>query len=177
METIKNPGYLLQLAKAIPNENIKFLIVGNGPLENSLKAIAGNDKRIIFLDFQNQQKMPSVYRMGNIFILPSKSETWGLAINEAMACSRPVIVTKKAGCAVDLVIPGQNGIIIDPEELNLSIEYLYSLKEDFGKMSLAGSASKKIVSAFSFSTIVKNISDFLLFELGKINFENVPIKI
>jgi glycosyltransferase involved in cell wall biosynthesis len=75
--------YLLQLAKAIPMKN-KFLIVGNGPWK-TLKTIAGNDKRIIFLDFQNQQKMPSVYRMGNIFILPSKSETWGLAINEAMA--------------------------------------------------------------------------------------------
>ncbi len=45
---------------------------------------------MIFLDFQNQQKMPLVYRLCDIFVLPSMGpgETWGLAVNEAMACKR-----------------------------------------------------------------------------------------
>jgi glycosyltransferase involved in cell wall biosynthesis len=169
LESKKNPEYILQLAGAIPDENTKFLIVGNGPLENSLKTSARNDKRIIFVDFQNQKKMPVVYRMGNAFILPSKGpgETWGLAVNEAMACGRPVIVSKKAGCAIDMVFSDRNGIIMDPGELNLSIEYLNALKKNRQKMINAGNESKKIVSTFSFSIIVKKISDFLQSELGK----------
>jgi len=169
LESKKNPEYILQLARAMPDENIKFLIVGNGPLENTMKAKAGNDKRIIFVDFQNQQKMPAVYRMGNAFILPSKGpgETWGLAVNEAMACARPVIVSHKAGCAIDLVIQGQNGIIIDPTELNLCIEYLDSLKESGHKRTMAGNESKKLVSTFSFSNIVNNVSDFISGELKR----------
>jgi len=178
LEQKKNPGYLLQLVKAIPEKNIKFLIVGNGPLENALKASALNEKRIVFIDFQNQLKMPVVYRMANAFILPSKGpgETWGLAVNEAMACSRPVIVSKKAGCAVDLVEREKNGIIIDPDELTTCIEYLFSLKNDNEKMIIAGNESKRIVSGFSFATIVRNICDFLQFELNKSNFKNQPVK-
>jgi glycosyltransferase involved in cell wall biosynthesis len=47
-----------------------------------------------------------VYRMGDLFVLPSAyGETWGLAVNEAMACGRPVLVSERVGCAADLVDP------------------------------------------------------------------------
>jgi glycosyltransferase involved in cell wall biosynthesis len=62
-----------------------------------------------FLPFQNQQAMPMVYRLGHAYVLPSKSETWGLALNEAMACGRPVIASSQVGAARDLVVDGLNG--------------------------------------------------------------------
>jgi glycosyltransferase involved in cell wall biosynthesis len=46
--------------------------------------------------------MPLTYRIGDAFVLPSTSETWGLAVNEAMACGRPVAVSERVGCAPDL---------------------------------------------------------------------------
>jgi glycosyltransferase involved in cell wall biosynthesis len=80
-------------------------MVGNGPLENQLKVLAEPHDFIRFIPFQNQSQMPIVYRLGDILCLPSKGpgETWGLAINEAMASGRPVIVTDKVGCAQDLL--------------------------------------------------------------------------
>ena len=47
--------------------------------------------------------MPIVYRLGDLFCLPSQGpgETWGLAINEAMACKRQVIASNKCGAAID----------------------------------------------------------------------------
>ncbi len=59
--------------------------------------------------------MPILYRLGNVFCLPSKGpgETWGLAVNEAMASSRPVIVSNKVGCAADLVSEGANGYLFN----------------------------------------------------------------
>jgi glycosyltransferase involved in cell wall biosynthesis len=48
--------------------------------------------------------MPVVYRLGDIFVLPSAfGESWGLAVNEALACGRPVIVSDRVGCAPDVV--------------------------------------------------------------------------
>ena len=85
-----------------------LVIIGNGPLEGDLKNAAASD-RIHFLGFQNQGNMPVVYRLGNIYVLPSVSETWGLALNESMACGRPVIASSQCGAAADLIVEGRTG--------------------------------------------------------------------
>jgi glycosyltransferase involved in cell wall biosynthesis len=60
--------------------------------------------------------MPVVYRLGDIFVLPSigPGETWGLAVNEAMACKRPAVVSTKCGCAPDLVTEKNTGWVFEP---------------------------------------------------------------
>ena len=54
--------------------------------------------------------MPVVYRMGDVFVLPSSIDPWGLAINDAFACSRSAIVSDRVGCAPDLVLDGETGL-------------------------------------------------------------------
>jgi glycosyltransferase involved in cell wall biosynthesis len=80
-------------------------MVGGGELESEIRALtAANPKLMHVLPFQNQSQMPVVYRLGDVFVLPSKSgETWGLAVNEALACGRPVLVSDRVGCAADVV--------------------------------------------------------------------------
>ncbi|HEX4850061.1 MAG TPA: glycosyltransferase family 4 protein, partial [Puia sp.] len=162
LEEKKNPDYMLKLAADIPDKRIKFLIVGNGPMEEELKARANHDKRILFVEFQNQLLMPVVYRLGDAFILPSKGpgETWGLAINEAMASGRPVIVSEKAGCAIDLVKGEQNGIIINPDNTDGCVRFIYSLMNDRNKSRVAGCESKKIISSFSYAKDLSSITEF-----------------
>jgi glycosyltransferase involved in cell wall biosynthesis len=162
-EEKKNPGFLFELAERIPEHRIKFLLVGNGKLETVLKNKGNNNKRFIYLDFQNQQKMPVVYRIGNIFILPSKGpgETWGLAVNEAMACARPVIVSAKAGCASDLVKENQNGIIFEEHRFDKCIGFISALFTDKLLEKNMGFYSEKIIKAYSFESIVKTIYSIL----------------
>jgi glycosyltransferase involved in cell wall biosynthesis len=58
----------------------------------------------------NQQQMAEAYALADVLVLPSDAgETWGLVVNEAMACGLPVIVSDEVGCAPDLVIEGQTG--------------------------------------------------------------------
>jgi glycosyltransferase involved in cell wall biosynthesis len=154
LEPRKNPFFLTRLAAGIGDPRLRFLIVGNGVLEQQLKAAAAGDPRWIFLDFQNQLKMPVIYRMGHIFVLPSVSETWGLAINETMACGRAVMVSKMAGCAVDLVQDGDNGQTIDPDDLSESIRFLEKAIGDRALVTRMGGASLKIIQSFSFENIV-----------------------
>ena len=161
LEAKKDPGFMLQLAKALPAQYYRFIIAGNGPMEQQLKEAAVHDKRIIFIDFQNQQQMPVLYRMAHVFILPSKGpgETWGLAINEAMACGRPVVSTTLTGGAIDLI--NSNGIIIEPGDIKTAADYITQLASDKGIYAKAAAASKQQVKEFSFSTIVNNISSLL----------------
>ena len=114
-EPRKNPFFLIELMQSIKESNVKLLLVGNGPLEAELKKQAKLDERIQFLDFQNQSDMPLIYRMANVFILPSKSETWGLAINEALVSGTKVLASKFCGGAHDL-INGFNGMKFNPKQ-------------------------------------------------------------
>jgi glycosyltransferase involved in cell wall biosynthesis len=68
--------------------------------------------RVLFLPFQNQSRMPIVYRLGDALVLPSGyGETWGLAVNEAQACGRPSLVSDCVGCAQDIIREGENGAV------------------------------------------------------------------
>lgn len=154
LENVKNVNLLLNtFSKALFNNNVKLVIVGNGPLENDLKSEFKYSNNIYFLPFQNQQAMPAVYKMAHYYILPSKSETWGLAINEAMACGIPAIVSDKCGCAIDLVEDGKTGFIFqsdDEESLMSAIKKAYNKKENY--LTFSNNALKR-VSNFSLENL------------------------
>jgi glycosyltransferase involved in cell wall biosynthesis len=104
-ENKKQPIALMNALQALANSRLVLILVGGGELEPEIRALAAaNPKLMHVLPFQNQSQMPVVYRLGDVFVLPSRSgETWGLAVNEALACGRPVLVSDRVGCAADVV--------------------------------------------------------------------------
>lgn len=115
LEPKKDPACLTRIAALARSERLIFAFAGDGRLKPDLSDAVTGDDRFRFLGFQNQQAMPVVYRMSDIMILPSLyGETWGLAVNEAMACGRPVIVSDRVGCAPDLVEDGRTGWVFQP---------------------------------------------------------------
>ncbi len=90
---------------------LHLVIAGTGELEPALRAATAGRSDVHFLGFQNQSAMPSVYRLADLFVLPSvgPGETWGLALNEAMATGRAVAASSRVGGARDLVDEGRNG--------------------------------------------------------------------
>ena len=118
LEPKKAPDLLLeaflQRRAGRGQEKEHLIFIGSGPLESSLRARATGHSEVHFLGFANQSRMPVVYRLADVFALPSRGpgETWGLAVNEAMACERPVIVTDHVGCAPDLVQKTGSGLVV-----------------------------------------------------------------
>lgn len=113
LESKKAPDVLLDAFLRLPVGAAHLAFCGTGPLEEELRARASGRADVHFLGFQNQSRMPAAYRLGNVVVLPSRGpgETWGLAINEAMASGRAVIVSDRVGCAPDLVTP-RNGRVV-----------------------------------------------------------------
>jgi glycosyltransferase involved in cell wall biosynthesis len=100
----KRPVQLMRTVAKLHDGEIVLVLVGAGELQAEIDAIAASDPaRFRVLPFQNQSRMPIVYRLGDVFIMPSAAETWGIAVNEALACGRPVVVSDGAGCAADVV--------------------------------------------------------------------------
>lgn len=116
LEPKKDPFFLLEITGRISDPRLKIIIAGTGVLEARLQEAASSDARIHFIGFQNQQQMPVVYRLGDVYILPSRGpgETWGLGVNEAMASGCAIMMSEKAGGSTDLVEEGVNGIRFDP---------------------------------------------------------------
>jgi glycosyltransferase involved in cell wall biosynthesis len=114
LQSKKNPALLLDAFRAL-DDGSHLVFVGNGDLEVKLKAKAKTLANVHFMPFQNQSVMPAVYRLGDVFVLPSQGpeETWGLALNEAMASGRAVISSSKAGGACDLIRSAETGWIFE----------------------------------------------------------------
>jgi glycosyltransferase involved in cell wall biosynthesis len=112
---------LLLLEAFVRSESPGHLVfAGSGVLESELRSRAANRRDVHFLPFQNQQAMPAVYRLADVFVLPSRGpgETWGLALNEAMACGRAVIASSRVGGARDLVRHRVNGWVFEASDLD-----------------------------------------------------------
>lgn len=113
--------------------------------------------RIHFLDFQNQTQMPVVYQACDIFCLPSQGpgETWGLAVNEAMAASKAIIASDKVGCEIDLVQNDVNGYSFKSnvsEDLKGKLQQLVS---EPNRIAIFGHQSKELIQNWSFEQQTK----------------------
>jgi len=131
----------------------KYLVyVGDGEDRNRLEekvSEAGLDT-VRLVGFVNQKELPLYYALGDIFVLPSDREPWGLAVNEAMAAGMPVVVSDEVGCAVDIVRDGINGYIFqagDVDSLGSVLKHLGTRQE----LAEMGKRSMEIISRWSFN--------------------------
>jgi glycosyltransferase involved in cell wall biosynthesis len=109
LETIKRPLDLIEAARWM-TDGRKILIVGGGPLRDSCAALASRlQVSVDFRGFLNQSELPRAYAISDALVLPSERESWGLIVNEAMACGLPAVVSDGVGCGPDLVSPGTTG--------------------------------------------------------------------
>ncbi len=135
---------------ASPKKETHLVMVGTGEGEPALRALCselglpvydhtnghtGNGHAragrsgVHFFGARQMNEIPVFYALASAFVLPSLYEEWGLVVNEAMACSLPVIVSRTAGCAEDLVRHGQNGFLFDPENVEDLANYLIRFED------------------------------------------------
>jgi glycosyltransferase involved in cell wall biosynthesis len=91
-----------------------LVFVGDGPARQRLQqeAAAISPGIIRFPGFAQREKLAIYYALADMLILPTYTDTWGLVVNEAMACGLPVILSRIAGCAGDLLKENWNGTLV-----------------------------------------------------------------
>jgi glycosyltransferase involved in cell wall biosynthesis len=92
---------------------VEGMMVGDGPLRKRCEDIARRSNiPITFAGFLNQSQIAQAYVAADSLILPSNGgETWGLVVNEAMACGVPCFVSDQVGCGPDMIIPNETGAV------------------------------------------------------------------
>jgi len=161
LESKKNPFLLLNSFIDAKTENLHLVFVGNGKEEKELKEHAQSSSKkdfIHFIGFQNQSMMPIWYNIADIFCLPSKGpgETWGLAVNEAMACGKAIIVSNRVGCADDLIKVRVNGWVFESIK-QLQLKKIIEKIPEKSRLKKMGLASKKIIKNWKLDIAAENI--------------------
>lgn len=164
----KNPLLLIKAFELLAQSNhkVKLLLVGNGNLEIEMRRLVASlshsiSKRIIFLPFQDQQQIRTMYRLAHVFVLPSLSETWGLSVNESLATGTPVLVSNRCGCAFDLVKPNVNGLIFESNNLDDLVDKMKTLTDPgiYIQLKLGVKTGLDDFSFNSFEKALDKISD------------------
>lgn len=163
LEEKKSPELLLDAFLSLKDATLHLLFLGNGVFEEKLKSKAASVQNIHFMEFQNQSVMPSIYQACDLFCLPSKGpgETWGLAVNEAMACGKAVLVSDKVGCSIDLVKNEYNGMIFKSGNLEDLSEKLNKLTTSKDLLRQYGAKSRELIMAWNFSKIAEAVENKL----------------
>jgi 1,2-diacylglycerol 3-alpha-glucosyltransferase len=126
-------------------------IAGAGPLENKLKQSVP-DKLTTFIHWFGWAKyndLPSFYQGASCFILPSISEPWGLAVNEAMAAGLPVLLSKNCGCLPDLCHSGVNGYDFDPMNVEQLSDLMCRMSSGDVDLISMGNESKRLIMNYT----------------------------
>ena len=143
----KNLNYLLRVMQIVSekNDTVKLLIVGRGELKAMLEKRAhlmALDKKIIFAGFLPVDDLLCAYSEADIFILPSLFELQSIAVLEAMAMGKVILVARSSqSAACELVQEGINGYTFDlgnPDDAAEKIHFILSrpsLKESLQQAS------------------------------------------
>ncbi|WP_390221159.1 glycosyltransferase [Vagococcus entomophilus] len=130
----KGAQYLIQAIEKL--ENIKLVIVGDGPEKKMLYELAKKSKQeILFLGSKNKTELQEIYASCDVFCVPSVIAKDGdkdglpVALIEAMASGSPVVASDVGGIG-EAVINGENGYLIQPEEVEELAESLKKILDD-----------------------------------------------
>jgi glycosyltransferase involved in cell wall biosynthesis len=148
----KGYQYLITAAKAICRKypRVKFIVVGNGPLQSELeKLVADNDlgDKIQFSGIRGD--IPELLSIMNLFVLPSVSEGVPMVLLEAMAAGKPVISTE-VGDIPQIIRHGYSGWLIPPKNTEALAAAMEELIQDSNKAErLALAAREEVKNRFS----------------------------
>ncbi len=147
--------------------NAELAIVGSGPMEGELRALAedlGVADRVDFAGFVDQGRLQEIMARAHVFIHPSEgaagdSEGVPNSLLEAMASGLPVVATQHGGIP-EVVIDGENGLLVDERDaagLARAVERLVGDPALFERVARAGAATVR--EAFSEAALLSSLEE------------------
>jgi glycosyltransferase involved in cell wall biosynthesis len=116
----KGLDYLLRayadLCRTVPDTSL--FLVGDGPEEAHLRRRCDQEGiiNVVFAGFHPKEALPALYSAADVFVFPTLGDPYGLVVDEAMACSLPIVATTATG-EIDLrVADGKNGFVVAPAD-------------------------------------------------------------
>ncbi len=141
----KNLDILIEAYEKVlkKKKDINLIFVGDGPYLEELRKKFSEESRILFTGEIPHEELPEIYSDADLFVFPSTTDTFGMAVLEAQACGLPAIVSEKGGPKeiIQEGLTGYTAISDDKKDWVEKIEYMYVLIKTkphrYGEMCLA----------------------------------------
>ena len=149
------------LASIKDSLDFQFTIIGGGELEwmNRLIKNYGLEDSVTCTGFLEGQEQIDVIDKHDIFVLPSRYDTYGAVTQEVASRGLALLISKNAGSHV-MVNEGENGFVFDPENLSETVETIYKLSEKEERVSCMKN-SLETAKDYSASSSARRIATFL----------------
>jgi glycosyltransferase involved in cell wall biosynthesis len=128
-----------------------LVFVGEGSSRQQLEEEAASISPgvIRFAGFAQREQLGTYYALAEMLILPTYTDTWGLVVNEAMACGLPIVCSRVAGCAADLVREDWNGLLVPPRDVSLLANAMQHLATQPDLCAVMAANSMQQISYYS----------------------------
>jgi len=155
--SVKRPEDLIAAAARL-GSRVVVATAGSGPLMAETRAMAEQlGVRAVFCGFLNQRELPALYAAADCVALPSQSESWGLTVNEALACGTPCVVSDRVGCAPDLIDHNASGAVFTMGDIDGFAHALSRVREATRGGVITRHSCRDVLSGFSFEAAAEGI--------------------
>ncbi len=154
----KGPEYFLQAAKKVLEvmDNVKFVMAGFGDMMHRTIEMAtelGIGSKVLFTGFLQSNDVQKIYKMADLFVMPSVSEPFGLVPLDALNNDVPVIISKQSGVSEVLT---------------------HALKVDFGDIN---EMANKIIAVLKYPPLKITLQNHGNFEVRKLQWQGFSCKV
>lgn len=148
----KNLGVFERVLAEIPEARIA--LVGDGPARAELERTLGGD-RTTFLGFLEGEDLAAAFASADAFLMPSRTETLGFVVLEAMASGCPVVAARAGG--IPDMVDDETGVLFDPDAPDQAIAALRDLLAHEGKRRFLATAARKRAEESSWRSETKRL--------------------
>ncbi len=150
---LKGFDTILKAFTYIP-QNVGCVIVGGKATDEYIQYIKENNLlNVHFVEFQNEAELADYYKMSDIFAFLSRSDVWGLVVNEAMGYGLPIISSKDNNAGLELVENGVNGYIVPTEDADKLAARINEVLSDEEKRQSMGRNNLEKIKDYTIETM------------------------
>ncbi len=139
----------------------RLILVGDGPERPALERLLASESisGVTLTGFMQMDALPAYYALARVLVHPAHKDTWGLVVNEAMACGLPVLVSRETGCVTDLVREGENGFIFPSADEAALRDLLVQVSSRPEALLELGVQSKRIIENWNLDRFARSLLD------------------
>ena len=135
--------------------NTRLVLVGDGPARAELERYFA-DLPVTFMGYLRGERLSQAYASADIFVFPSRLETFGLVVIEAMAAGLPVVAARVGGVG-DMVSEGVNGYSFESGDRAMLLEGVRKIARDRDTMRRMGQQARAYAEGQSWETIMDEV--------------------
>lgn len=144
---------LLQICPELDKDTGIYFVGGEPTAEHQSFCEDKGLTNVHFVGFKKKEALNEYYRAADVLVLPTKSDVWGLVINEAMAQGLPVVTTDRCVAGLELIESGKNGFIVPVDDQQALTDAIRSTLD--GDCAAMGAAALETIRPYTIENMAK----------------------